>query len=238
MSPNTVGVDTHELEEPLKSMLIGGHPQGLTMAQTLGALTGEANNNLDWLLRVTARFKATDPRDKLYALLGLAVDGDILKPDYTTSYEQMLRNFVSSHIKRYNSLTVVLGNRYREVPSGPSWVPDLLHDSFHGGQGLIPARNNDHFRAAGSRTAIVSVNAAVSTRSSGGVSVGEIDTVIGPLLVAENYPTRLSRASKVSPCRLARISSSKLSKISAKVSPSPAGKRFGGPCAWTATGPT
>ncbi|KAH6892526.1 hypothetical protein B0T10DRAFT_537491 [Thelonectria olida] len=185
MSRKTVRADTHELDEPLKSMIIGGHPQGLTMAQTLGALTGDENNNLDWLLRVTARSKATDPRDKLYALLGLAGDGDLPTPDYTMGYEQMLKNFVSSHIKRYNSLTAVLGNRYIEMPSGPSWVPDLLHDNFHGGRGLIPAADNNCFRAAGSRTAIISINGALDTLSARGVSVGEIDKVIGPLIVAE-----------------------------------------------------
>ncbi|KAH7123368.1 hypothetical protein B0J13DRAFT_680061 [Dactylonectria estremocensis] len=85
------------------SMPINVHPPGLAMFQTLaGCISGE-NRNIDWLLRVTARSKATDPRDKLYALLGMAEDGDILKPDYSASYGQVLISFVSSHIERYHS---------------------------------------------------------------------------------------------------------------------------------------
>ncbi|KAL6406781.1 Heterokaryon incompatibility protein 6, OR allele [Ilyonectria robusta] len=184
-SRKTFRTDTHELDEPLRSMLTNGHPPGLTMSQTLAACTGGENRNTDWLLRVTARFKATDPRDKLYALLGMAQDGNILKPDYSTSYEQVLMSFVSSHIERYKSLRVLLGNRYREMPTNPSWVPDLLDVDFHGGQGLIPAMENDYFQAAGTRAAVVSINATLNSLSSLGVFVGEIDKVIGPLMVAE-----------------------------------------------------
>ncbi|KAH7131259.1 hypothetical protein EDB81DRAFT_660001 [Dactylonectria macrodidyma] len=184
---NTLRTDTLELDEPLRSMLINGHPPGLTMAQTLAACTSTSKQNrtLDWLLRVTGRFEATDPRDKLYALLGLAGDGNMLKPDYSKSYDQVLMTFVSSQIERYNSLRVVLGNRYREMPSGPSWVPDLLSGEFHGGQGLVPAIDNDYFQSAGRREAVVLIDDTLNILSSRGVSVGEVDEAIGPLILAE-----------------------------------------------------
>ncbi|KAI2627785.1 heterokaryon incompatibility protein-domain-containing protein [Hypoxylon sp. NC1633] len=185
MSGNNLRTDTQEIDEPLRSMLVGGHPPGLTMAQTLAACNGEKNRNLDWLLRVTARFDAKDPRDKLYALLGLAIDGDMLEPDYEVSYEHVIANFVSSHIKRYSSLRAILGNRFREIPSGPSWVPDLLHDEFHGGRGLEAALDNDHFKASGSKSAVVSIDDTHTSLTARGVSIGVIDKVAGPLLVAE-----------------------------------------------------
>ncbi|KAK3369983.1 hypothetical protein B0H63DRAFT_402292 [Podospora didyma] len=174
-----------EIEEPHRSMLINGHPPGLTMSQVVTACTGGSNRNLDWLLRTSARFQATDPRDKLYALLGLVEDGNIITPDYSKSYEEVVRMFVASHIEKYSSLRVLLGNRYRAIPSSPSWVPDLLSQEFHGGSGLIPAIGNDRFQASGSRLAVASLNVTLSSLFCRGVSIDIIDKAIGPLLMVE-----------------------------------------------------
>ncbi|KAK3389853.1 heterokaryon incompatibility protein-domain-containing protein [Podospora didyma] len=91
---------TYETDEPAKSMLARGHPPGLSMVQTLAACTGEPKQDLNFLLRISARVEATDPRDKLFALLGLAADGDVLTPDYTKGYDEVLVDFVVSHIQR------------------------------------------------------------------------------------------------------------------------------------------
>jgi len=180
---NSVRLDTNEMAEPMRSMLVGGHPAGLTMSQVLSACTGGNNQNLDWLLRTTARFKATDSRDKLYALLGLVEDGDIIEPSYTANYNEVVKAYVLSHIERYASLRVLLGNRYREASSGLSWVPDLLDNEFHGGQGLIPAMDNNYFQAAGNRPPIVSIGIGTGSTSitCRGILVGAIRQAIGPL---------------------------------------------------------
>lgn len=63
----TFRTDTHELDEPLRSMLTNGHPPGLTMSQTLAACTGGENRTTDWLLRVTARLGNRPARQALCA---------------------------------------------------------------------------------------------------------------------------------------------------------------------------
>lgn len=189
------GGNTHEMDEPFRSLLRGtGHPPGLTMVQVLTGCTGSARRDLEFILRATPMFKATDPRDKLYSLLGLAADGDMLRADYTISYEQLVRSFVWASIRKSNSLRVLLGNRYREAPSGlPSWAPDLLYKDpeFGINRGLTPVMDNGFFQAAGfTRVVVPSLDARTTTTpdylSCRGILVGEVRKVIGPLRVARS----------------------------------------------------
>ncbi|KAH7400388.1 heterokaryon incompatibility protein-domain-containing protein [Cadophora sp. MPI-SDFR-AT-0126] len=70
---------------------------------------------------------ATDPRDKIFAFLGLASDispGD-LTPSYFFSTEKVYTDVVLWHIAKYNSLDI-FGHcfPYPVVDNLPSWVPD------------------------------------------------------------------------------------------------------------------
>ncbi len=82
---------------------IRGHPQGLSMIRTLAAYIG-GDRNLGWLLRATGKFRATDPRDKLYALLGLVEDGNSFSWTNTTSYKYVLGNFGLFNIESRHGL--------------------------------------------------------------------------------------------------------------------------------------
>ncbi|RYP40427.1 hypothetical protein DL769_011768 [Monosporascus sp. CRB-8-3] len=80
----------------------------------------------------TANFKSTDPRDKIFALLGLATDADDgrLIPDYRKTPSQVYTE-VAQHLivgKGTIALLSLAGigfNHPRKVQSLPSWVPDF-----------------------------------------------------------------------------------------------------------------
>ncbi|KAF2097656.1 hypothetical protein NA57DRAFT_58224 [Rhizodiscina lignyota] len=73
---------------------------------------------------------ATDIRDRIYSLLGLASDYALIRPDYHLSAEAVFRQFVLAFIKRYKSLDIVcFAQIFRNLDphvrnSLPSWVPD------------------------------------------------------------------------------------------------------------------
>jgi hypothetical protein len=84
--------------------------------------------------------EATDPRDKIYGLLGLAVDGDELEefgvlPDYTRSCQDVYIS-VAAGILRQGHLSVLSLAHFSKAHSGlPSWVPDWsrpLGDTLQG----------------------------------------------------------------------------------------------------------
>ncbi|CCT70550.1 related to heterokaryon incompatibility protein (het-6OR allele) [Fusarium fujikuroi IMI 58289] len=76
------------------------------------------------LLQEFSSRKATDDRDKVFALLGLA--GDItIKPDYSLSTVQVYRSTVIDLIKHSGSLTALSGDMKRKNSGHiPSWIPD------------------------------------------------------------------------------------------------------------------
>lgn len=103
------------------------------------------------LLHSFRSWKASDPRDKVYALLGLSSDGPKatqLKPDYNLPVENLYRNVAMYMMSRYDSLSVLThslpnvreederraGSRRSSLknitlfkgkqPRIPSWCPD------------------------------------------------------------------------------------------------------------------
>lgn len=86
------------------------------------------------------RNQATDPRDKVYALLGVANDLNTSVPqvDYTTHFRIIFANYSKWFITRYHDLSVlklVSLHPYLPVPTQtcanlPSWVPDFRSYDF------------------------------------------------------------------------------------------------------------
>lgn len=71
---------------------------------------------------------STDPRDKLYALLGLAATKHTeiaaIKPDYTRSLEEVYCHYIRTHAEAYNRLDFLWDACGPDGPEGfPSWVP-------------------------------------------------------------------------------------------------------------------
>jgi hypothetical protein len=90
------------------------------------------------LLRETKGLSATDPRDEIFALLGLADVGfsELFIPNYSFSVSETYISFTRAIIKDSGSLSI-LADAYRESPDPdlPSWVPDWrarpLTNSIH-----------------------------------------------------------------------------------------------------------
>lgn len=98
---------------------------------------------LDVLLTETSvKFNATDQRDKVYGLLGLALESlepsampDALRPDYTLATEQVYRRVALFLLQRSKSLAaltrtsigsgfIARSTRKHDLESLPTWTPD------------------------------------------------------------------------------------------------------------------
>lgn len=98
----------------------------------------DTDRSLTLLLSSMRRFKATDPRDKIYSLLGLVgdkkdpephgrVDNNVIGPDYSSSVDTIFRQVTKSLIKHESSLALlstVEDASLRVTLNLPSWVPD------------------------------------------------------------------------------------------------------------------
>lgn len=80
--------------------------------------------------------EASDPRDRIYSLLGLASSKDrhLVKPDYNSDVVLIYSRLVQAFVRKYSSLDIIcmahLFNRYAsssyrsDTGPTPSWVPD------------------------------------------------------------------------------------------------------------------
>ncbi|KAE8135952.1 heterokaryon incompatibility protein-domain-containing protein [Aspergillus pseudotamarii] len=85
-------------------------PEQITLLQLLRQFSGRA---------------ATDPRDKVYALLGLAKDKPSVEPNYAASELEVFVDTALDIISRSGSLSVLMGDfTMKNSHALPSWVPD------------------------------------------------------------------------------------------------------------------
>ncbi|KAH7322657.1 heterokaryon incompatibility protein-domain-containing protein [Stachybotrys elegans] len=82
------------------------------------------------LLAMTCQFEATDPRDRVYGLLGLSTadadpsnDSLFLDPDYTLGLDQVYQRVSIKVLKSTNSLKLLSCVQHESKISSPSWVP-------------------------------------------------------------------------------------------------------------------
>ncbi|OAP56816.1 hypothetical protein AYL99_08928 [Fonsecaea erecta] len=134
------------------------------------------------LLHLTHCLKATDPRDKLYALIALARDEDLaLVPDYSISATQMFRELVRHSILTDNNLMVLSGNRVSPPDTGEgssSWAPNP--ERFVNSPKLNWDPATTTFNACNSRAPTISFSDDLRHLTAKGIIVDSIDTVIGP----------------------------------------------------------
>ncbi|KAF9771064.1 hypothetical protein IL306_011319 [Fusarium sp. DS 682] len=96
---------------------------------------------------------ATDPRDRIFALLNLAGDKAHFDkfPDYTMTVEEVYRETACKVLQQGTIELLMYCQRPKKLPSLPSWVPDWSMDVLH--PNAQPAWNTP-FKASGTYTSI------------------------------------------------------------------------------------
>ncbi len=109
-------------------------PEGDGRAVDVGDQQGRTS--LSSLLAFSQLFAATDPRDKIYALLGLAHDvvaGNAdLQPNYDLPVAEIYRKFARFIIKKERRLDILHRTGVRRSLAMPSWVPDWSVETNEG----------------------------------------------------------------------------------------------------------
>jgi hypothetical protein len=110
--------------------------------RVLNLYQGGVPIQLTGLMAYISNYKATDPRDRIYSVLGLAADRSLADPPrYQDGLFKVYSSLVKSFIEHHKSLDIIcLADRFHGylgdspiLPGLPSWVPDVsqfLHHKF------------------------------------------------------------------------------------------------------------
>ncbi|PMD57957.1 HET-domain-containing protein [Hyaloscypha bicolor E] len=177
------------------------------MRQDIGIGSGY---HLPYLLQATRYFASTDPRDRVYALLGLA-EGEYrreLKVVYEDNvddsddvYVKVYINAVKCSIEIDNSLNIVaLQTLQKKIKGLPSWVPDFSLTNIRGYSHLLPQDLEvpqmksrlpkgfwAQYLASGRSQPLIRFSANNRHLSIKGVKFGRVCEVIGPFNSLESY---------------------------------------------------
>jgi Heterokaryon incompatibility protein (HET) len=84
-------------------------------------------------LALTGHCQASDPKDKLYAVLGLSENTENVKPNYdeNVTVEEVFRQFAIACIRTKSSLGILGFCSYSPNATHPSWVPFLGDSNKH-----------------------------------------------------------------------------------------------------------
>jgi hypothetical protein len=107
------------------------------------------------VVRMTAFFDATDPRDKIYAFYNIAsVQDDLLQADYRVSVKEAYTRFATHFMqKHFSEMLFMAGHcQPRQHADLPSWVPDFTTKGGNATQVPTPRINpklQDPYTASG-----------------------------------------------------------------------------------------
>ncbi len=146
-------------------------------------------DDLPTVLRQTLYFDSTDPRDKVFAILGITRDGLNwrFRPDYQTPVEdiytqsvvRMLRTQQVLKTRRILNFLHLAGIGWpRNIDSLPSWVPDWSRGTQR--RFIFMTTSGLTFLAAGKSTPKVQVDAKTRELTLEGILVGTVDAVSAP----------------------------------------------------------
>jgi len=86
---------------------------------------GRKQNDLAMLLHWFRRTRATDPRDKIYAALGICRNDETIRPDYSLCTNDVYMQAAKHSIETTRSFRILAHCRFPPTLDGlPSWVPD------------------------------------------------------------------------------------------------------------------
>ena len=129
---------------------------GLDLIRSKRELPKKTTNNLLQLANKYRQLNATNPRDKLYGLLGLAEDIGF-EPEYQLSVRGVYGRFVEASIESSGTLDVLsfVSPTFRNTHSLPSWIPDWTCALGYSPLINYPSLDKDRlFRASGDSVAV------------------------------------------------------------------------------------
>jgi hypothetical protein len=112
--------------------------------------SGMGNSLLELLVGNRSR-QSTDPRDKVYAFLGLAGDSYQINPDYMSSVEDVFVKFPWTSINQSQDLRVISYTAYKASSALqiPSWVPNWTQRSMSDVHQLTRSKYYSMYNACG-----------------------------------------------------------------------------------------
>lgn len=134
-------------------------PSALEKTQMLGWAGDQAKktpNPKEDLLPLLSRFRvfdATDPKDKLYGLCGLADassgENPYIRIDYSKTRNEVYKDFALTHLRQNANLDILSVPRMQESSGLPSWVP-MWHVYDHAKSLVIEFKEKaQHWEAGG-----------------------------------------------------------------------------------------
>ncbi|KAH8886040.1 hypothetical protein GQ53DRAFT_348130 [Thozetella sp. PMI_491] len=131
---------------PLIPRYLAGNRSSEQILQLMGMKAGKQIFTLPELLYYGRQCRTSDPRDKVFAFLGLADFRHTIQPDYTSTQNEVLVDVAARMFERSPS-TVLLNALSNKRPSTsrldglPSWVPTWLEEREereHSAEPLVP----------------------------------------------------------------------------------------------------
>ena len=103
----------------------GGYDEYMHIYSFVASINSHEKSMLRQLMLDFGHCLATDPRDKVYAYLGLANDVHTIVPDYTASIQRVYTDLVKTYIEKEGNLEIICTHhRGYSTIDLPSWVPD------------------------------------------------------------------------------------------------------------------
>lgn len=175
------------LAEPLRTLVshgtLHGQPDSPEIFNVLRDAHAMGEDKLSRLITSTMSFKATDPRDKVYALLRMAgISNDQFPVNYSRPVNQVLQGITVYAIQTSRTLRILEGNRHNTETVTPSWIPDPT---------VLPVRGVEwthHNRfASGSRIASCEYVEGSGLLKLEGVLISRIRKEIGPFTFGRTF---------------------------------------------------
>ncbi|SPJ92807.1 uncharacterized protein FTOL_13772 [Fusarium torulosum] len=163
------------VQEPLRTIATLGVPSAVRMH--LAYMNHPAD--LGFLLHLAPEFEATDPHDKVYALLGLVSkeESSLIIPDYSKPIESVYIEMYRSLILYFKTLRYLLFNRVSYDGQGPSWIPcatKTLCFRFPWTPDIV------QLKATAKVTLDIRFDNLMHHLTAKGIEIGFLDVIIGP----------------------------------------------------------
>jgi hypothetical protein len=124
------------------------------------------NDRLQAVMIDFGHCQATDPRDKVFAYLGIAKDGRMMVPDYTASVQKVYIDVVKFYLKEDQNMDIICAHhRGYNTISLPSWVPDWSIGRTSTQSWTVDSNGQSPYHAASTSRRIRSSGIYVSSES-------------------------------------------------------------------------